>query len=107
MRESRRDALRSAKRDAGVPMSEQPSSVERVNMTDKFDRNVLDSDGLPISTREYHYTGQGHDPVVIQDHAAGHVFDDGGSVGQHFNVKPPENTRTGKVPGTYSHYPWK
>ncbi|VEH89193.1 HNH/endonuclease VII fold putative polymorphic toxin [Propionibacterium australiense] len=107
MRESRRDALRSAKRDAGVPMSEQPSSVERVNMTDKFDRNVLDSDGLPISTREYHYTGQGHDPVVIQDHAAGHVFDDGGSVGQHFNVRPPENTRTGKVPGTYSHYPWK
>ncbi|WP_192962634.1 polymorphic toxin-type HINT domain-containing protein [Propionibacterium acidifaciens] len=107
MYESRSAAFRSAKRDAGVPMSEQPSLVSNVDMTDKFDRHILDDNGLPISTREYHYTGQGHDPVMIQDHAAGHVFDDDGRVGQHFNVRDPQSPRHGNPDGTHKHYPWR
>ncbi|WP_374019573.1 HNH/endonuclease VII fold putative polymorphic toxin [Paenibacillus thiaminolyticus] len=28
-------------------------------------------------------------------------------MGPHFNVRPTDNTRIGKVPGTKEHYPFK
>ncbi|UTR16979.1 HNH/endonuclease VII fold putative polymorphic toxin [Salipaludibacillus sp. LMS25] len=40
----------------------------------------------------------------MQNHSAGHQK---GSHGPHFNVRPIDNTRTGKVPGTKEHYPFK
>ena len=101
---SRHAAYRDAKRDAGVPMSEQPSRVRSVKMSDSGDHAILDDDGCVIMTTESHFTGPGHKPVVIQNHAAGHVFPDGGVEGPHYNVRPPNQLRTGKVRGTSGHY---
>ncbi|WP_423753834.1 HNH/endonuclease VII fold putative polymorphic toxin [Actinomyces israelii] len=57
-------------------------------------------------TREYHFTDPSHDHIVIQDHAAGHAFGEGGKgdQGPHFNVRPSTNLDTGEVPGTLGHY---
>ncbi len=43
---------------------------------------------------------------MIQDHSAGHDFGEGGVGDQpsHHNVRPSENTRTGKVAGMEDHY---
>jgi hypothetical protein len=59
-------------------------------------------------TREYVFTRPDNSQVIIQDHSAGHRFGQGGvgDQGPHFNVRPPENTRTGRVPGTSEHYPF-
>ena len=69
---------------------------------------ILGADGKPIMTREYTFTRPDGSKVVIQDHSAGHSFGQGGvgDQGPHFNVRPPENTRTGSVPGTQPHYPF-
>ncbi|MFN9132172.1 MAG: HNH/endonuclease VII fold putative polymorphic toxin [Phycisphaerales bacterium] len=40
----------------------------------------------------------------MQDHGAGHQFNDGGTVGPHFNVRPSDNTKHGTVPATPPHY---
>ncbi len=60
------------------------------------------------TVKEYHFTRPDGTKVVIQDHAAGHTFGQGGvgDQGPHFNVRPTEKPRTGDVPGTRSHYPW-
>ena len=60
-------------------------------------------------TTEYDYTTPDGKKVVIQDHSAGHDFGEGGvgDQGPHLNVRPAENTRTGKVPGTDAHYSWE
>ncbi|MEU8087407.1 HNH/endonuclease VII fold putative polymorphic toxin, partial [Micromonospora sp. NPDC049101] len=103
----RNGALNQAKRDLGIPRSQHPDAVNRVPMTDKWGRRILDENNRPIITREYVYTRPDGSKVVIQDHAAGHQFDGGvGNQGPHFNVRPPENTRTGHVPGTTDHYPF-
>ncbi|WP_353962056.1 HNH/endonuclease VII fold putative polymorphic toxin [Actinomyces israelii] len=64
-----------------------------------------DHEGV-IWTREYHFTDPSHDHIVIQDHAAGHAFGEGGKgdQGPHFNVRPSTNLDTGEVPGTLGHY---
>jgi hypothetical protein len=64
-------------------------------------KSILGGDGKPIMTREYDFTRSDGSKIVIQDHSAGHVK---GGHGSHFNLRPAENTRTGKVPGTKSHY---
>ncbi|MET8043353.1 HNH/endonuclease VII fold putative polymorphic toxin [Micromonospora sp. NPDC005215] len=103
----RNGALKQAKRDLGIPRSQHPDAVNRVPMTDKWGRRILDENNRPIITREYVYTRPDGSKVVIQDHAAGHQFEGGvGNQGPHFNVRPPENTRTGHVPGTTDHYPF-
>lgn len=59
-------------------------------MTDKSGKNILGEDGLPIETREYHFTRQDGSKVVIQEHSAGHTqFDDEGAAATkpHFNVR--------------------
>lgn len=105
---SRRAAFRQAKRDLGIPNHQQPDAVERVPMTRGDGSWILDANRQPIMTREYHYTRADGSQVVIQDHAAGHQFGEGGvgDQGPHFNVRPGENTRTGHVPGTEEHYPF-
>ena len=45
--------------------------------------------------------------IVIQEHSAGHTFDDVDGKGDqkgHFNVRPFDRRRTGTVPGTLGHY---
>jgi RHS repeat-associated protein len=107
-RPGRRAAFRRAKRDAGIPMGQQPAQVRRVPMTDRNGHVILDSRGRPTMTREYVFTRPDNSQVIIQDHSAGHRFGQGGvgDQGPHFNVRPPENTRTGRVPGTSEHYPF-
>lgn len=52
--------------------------------------------GKVICTKEYVYTNKDGKKIVIQDHSAGHIK---GGQGSHFNVRPTDNTRTGKVTG--------
>ena len=94
-------ALNEAKRDSWIPRSQHPDSVRRIPMTDRNGKSILGADGKPIMTRECTYTGPNGSNVVVQDHSAGHQFGEGGvgDQGSHFNVRPPENTRTGSVPG--------
>jgi len=105
---SRRDAFRSAKRDAGIPVQLRPTAVRRAHLTSRDGSLVLDARKQPIMTREYHYKRADGSHVVIQEHSAGHQFGEGGfgDQGPHFNVRPVENTRTGKVVGTDEHYSW-
>jgi RHS repeat-associated protein len=104
----RSGALGSAKRDLGIPRAQHPDAVTKVPMTTRGGTSVLGLDGKPVMTREYTYTRPDGTKVVIQDHSAGHQFGQKGvgDQGPHFNVRPPENTRTGSVPGTHNHYSW-
>ena len=111
---SRKGALNEAKRDLGIPKSQHPNidattgkQYGKVPMTDKSGKAILDNKGKPITTREYTYTTPDGKKVIIQDHGAGHQYPNGkGNQEAHFNVRPPENTRTGKVSGTQEHYPF-
>jgi RHS repeat-associated protein len=105
----RRGAFRAAKRDADIPMGQQPDDVRRVPMTDRNGKVILDDNHQPVMTREYVFTRSDGSQVVIQDHSAGHRFGEGGrgDQGPHFNVRPIEDTRNGKVPGTQEHYPFR
>jgi filamentous hemagglutinin len=104
----RSGALNDAKRDLGIPSSQHPDTVNSVPMTDRNGKSILGPDGKPIMTREYTYTRPDGSKVLIQDHSAGHQFDQGGvgDQGPHFNVRPVENPRTGSVSGTKDHYSW-
>jgi hypothetical protein len=97
----RHGAFREAKRDAGIPMPQQPDSISRVQMTDMNGKAVLGSDGRPITTREYSFTRKDGTQIIIQDHSAGHSnFGEG----PHFNVRPTSDTRHGTVSGARKHY---
>lgn len=103
---TRHGAMNDAKRDAGVPTSQQPSKQETVPLKDQSGKQVV-VNGKPQTTREYtHTTGDGKQ-VVIQDHGQGHTFPDGGSVGPHINVRPAGDTAHGQVEGTKPHYPYQ
>ncbi|MFB7860721.1 putative T7SS-secreted protein [Streptomyces sp. NPDC056069] len=103
---SKREAFRKAKRHLGIPMSQHPDKIAKVPMTDRSGHQVMTEDGKPIMTREYHYTREDGSHVIIQDHSAGHYYNEGGvgDQGAHYNVRPIENPRTGHVPGTAKHY---
>ena len=106
---SRNEAFRAAKRDAGVPTSQQPSKVELVLLTDRNGRSILGADHLPIKTREYTFTQPNGESIVIQDHSPGHIYGSPGTPGNqgpHINVRPGSDTRNGTVPGTLEHYPF-
>ncbi|MCX2967402.1 MULTISPECIES: HNH/endonuclease VII fold putative polymorphic toxin [Streptomyces] len=103
---SRNAAFRSAKRDLGIPNGRQPDELMMTSMTDRSGRQIMNPDGTPVLTREYVFTREEGDRVIIQDHSAGHYYGEGGvgDQGPHLNVRPFENPRTGKVPGTAQHY---
>ena len=103
---SRKSAFREAKRDLGVPNSQHPDEFRRVPMTDRSGRAIMGANGSPIITREYIFKRNNGDKVIIQDHSAGHYYGEGGvgDQGPHFNARPFDNPRTGKVPGTAQHY---
>lgn len=108
-RVGRGGALRRAKRDLGIPRSQHPHSVSKVPLTNRAGKPVIGRNGRPLMSREYTYIRKDGSKVVIQDHSAGHRFGQGGvgDQGPHLNVRPPENTRTGQVPGTQAHYPFE
>ncbi|WP_208642853.1 HNH/endonuclease VII fold putative polymorphic toxin [Rahnella woolbedingensis] len=113
---SRNEAFRAAKRDAGIPMGEQPVRIfnpktgfegdhRNIRMTDSNNNPIFDSNGNQIWTREYQYTKPDGSKIIIEDHSAGHSYPDGiGNQGAHVNVRPSDNTRSGSVPGTSGHY---
>lgn len=76
-----------------------------VPLTDGAGNRTLNEMKQPIMTRELTYEINGK-RVIIQDHWAGHKFGERGVGDQpsHYNVRPPENTRTGKVEGRDDHY---
>ena len=101
---SRRDALRQAKRDAGIPNSQDPS-VEYAYLKDGSGSKILNDDGSPVMTREYHYNTNNGDPVIIQEHSLGHekaVPLRGAE--PHFNLRPSDNPTTGSVMNSHGHY---
>ena len=103
---SRKGALREAKRDADIPYNQEPFAIEKVPMSepDYMGGHVDTSSKKVIETREYYYKNRKGETVIIQDHSAGHKK---GNQGSHFNVRPVDDTRTGKFPGTKGHYPFK
>ena len=103
---SRNSAFRAAKRDAGIPMGQQPDFIESVKMTNRDGSSILGGDGSIINTREYHFTNEDGSEIVIQDHSAGHSYGGAGDQGPHMNVRPGGNTRTGHIDGTLDHYSW-
>ncbi|MGW1803453.1 HNH/endonuclease VII fold putative polymorphic toxin [Streptomyces sp. NPDC002078] len=103
---TRNASFRQAKRDLGIPMGQEPDEIRRVPMTDRTGQQVMDASHNPVMTREYVFTRSDGSKVIIQDHGYGHYYGEGGvgDQGSHFNVRPWENPRTGKVPGTAQHY---
>ena len=102
---SRSDAFRQAKRDAEIPMGQNPKSITRPNLLDGSGNKILNSNGQPITTRQYEFTNGKGDAVFIQEHSLGHAKATSGHGAEpHFNVRPPENLNTGSVFGTHGHY---
>ncbi|MGC7590491.1 HNH/endonuclease VII fold putative polymorphic toxin, partial [Bisgaard Taxon 46] len=110
---SRREALRAAKRDAGIPMSQQPDKVtNHVPLTDRSGKKILDQNNRPIMTREYHYTTPSGEKVVFQEHSLGHVYGPKGTLGNqgpHFNPRQYDPAtgngyRNKSFPGISEHY---
>ncbi|WP_269468747.1 RHS repeat-associated core domain-containing protein [Photorhabdus akhurstii] len=109
---SRKDALRAAKRNAGIPMNQHPSAVKRVPLTDINNHQIMDANHKPIVTREYHFARSDGSKIVIQEHSAGHIYGPPGTPGNqgpHFNVRPFDpktgnGSRNDKVAGTFEHY---
>ena len=104
---SRRDALRQAKRDAGIPNNQQPK-VSRDYLRDGSGNKILKPDGSPVEVRQYHYTANDGRSIVIQEHSMGHAkATKGHGAEPHFNTRPSINVNTGSVPGTHGHYNFK
>ncbi|OZO02467.1 type IV secretion protein Rhs, partial [Pseudomonas sp. IB20] len=115
---SRNGAFKQAKVDAGVPRTQHPDPVldprlgktrqySMVSMRDKQNNEVLDERGRPIMTREYEFTRANGSKILIQDHGAGHKFsapEGQGDQTSHFNLRPKNRPRTGKLDGGKAHY---
>ncbi|MGP3781066.1 HNH/endonuclease VII fold putative polymorphic toxin [Bacillus sp. 4A_MP3] len=72
---SRKGALKEAKRDAGIPRAQHPESINRVEMRTaphEGSRVIKDKNGKIIWTREYTFTNNKGEKIIIQDHSAGH-----------------------------------
>ena len=70
--ESRRDALRQAKRDAGIPNNQQPQ-ISRDFLRDGSGNKIIKSDGTHVEVRQYHCTANYGRPLVIQEHSMEHA----------------------------------
>ncbi|TDB43187.1 RHS repeat-associated core domain-containing protein, partial [Photorhabdus khanii] len=107
---SRRDALRQAKRDAGIPNNQHPFEISRVKLKDGYGDFVRDPKGAPVETRQYHFRDKKGAEVIIQEHSLGHAkATPMHGAEPHFNVRPVD-PKTGKildtrnVPDTHGHY---
>ncbi|MGL6019745.1 MAG: RHS repeat-associated core domain-containing protein [Gibbsiella quercinecans] len=107
---SRRDAFRQAKRDAGIPMSQQPKSITRPDLLDGNGNVMLNKSGLPIKTRQYEFINNKGEKVFMQEHSLGHTKATPlHGADPHFNIRPADPV-TGvaldtKTPlGVHGHY---
>ncbi|WP_246234784.1 HNH/endonuclease VII fold putative polymorphic toxin, partial [Bacillus aquiflavi] len=104
--ESRSASLKEIKRKLNIPKSQHPINQRMVPLKHSNGNWILDSNKRPIMTRELTYEINGK-KIVIQDHSVGHDFGGIGNQPSHHNVRPIENTRTGKVEGMEDHYYFK
>lgn len=104
-KEYRNASLNEIKKQLGIPRTQHPISQKMVPLNDGAGNRILNEMKQSVMTRELTYEINGQ-TVIIQDHSAGHKFGEGGIGDQppHYNVRPPENTRTGKVEGMEDHY---
>ena len=92
------------------PKSGRTTQYKIEKMTDLNDDNILDENGRTINTRVYQFTRADGSKVLIQDHSAGHKFGRPDGIGDqktHFNLRPIEKPRNGKITGTKEHYPFR
>ncbi|WP_422399004.1 RHS repeat-associated core domain-containing protein [Xenorhabdus griffiniae] len=107
---SRRDAFRQAKRDAGIPNSQKPFEISRVDLGDGYGGVVRNPNGTPVTTRQYHFKDQKGNTIIIQEHSRGHAKATPlHGAEPHFNVRPIDKISgkildTGSVEGTHGHY---
>ncbi|MGY1955016.1 HNH/endonuclease VII fold putative polymorphic toxin, partial [Pseudomonas pergaminensis] len=118
---SRNGAFKQAKADAGIPRTQHPDAVldprlgtmrqySQVSMKDQQKNEILDAQGRPVMTREYEFTRADGSKVLIQDHGAGHKFSAPNGKGDqtaHFNLRPKNRPRNGKLDGARDHYYFK
>ncbi|WP_420909309.1 Imm50 family immunity protein [Enterobacter sichuanensis] len=91
-------------------MSQQPSKVELVPLTDRNGKSILGDDHLPIKTREYTFSRPDGESIVIQDYSPGHIYGPPGTPGNqgpHLNVRPISDTQNGTISGTLEHNPFQ
>ena len=101
---SRREAFRQAKRDADIPLTQNPSALTRPNLLDENKRPIIKG-GSPLETRQYEYRNNRGEVVLIQEHSLGHKkATQGHGAEPHFNVRPAADEWTGHLPGTHGHY---
>lgn len=101
--EYRRASLREIKRELDIPMSQKPINQEMVPLRDMDGNRILNKNKQPVMSRELTYDVKG-EKIVIQDHSEGHDFGGVGDQPSHHNVRPIENTDTGKIKGMEKHY---
>ncbi|MCD8455098.1 hypothetical protein LNJ08_11925 [Tenacibaculum finnmarkense genomovar ulcerans] len=106
--DSKKAAFRQAKRDAEIPMSQQPFKVERPDLDDGYG-NLIMKDGVPVTSREYHFKNRHGKTVIIQEHSLGHTkATPNHGKEPHYNTRDldglGEVNRTGSYPGTHGHY---
>ncbi|WP_258129670.1 HNH/endonuclease VII fold putative polymorphic toxin [Flavobacterium columnare] len=101
---SRREALRQAKRDAGIPNNQHPSRVYKEVLEDGYGSPVIGKNGTPVQTRNYEFKNAKGETITIQEHSLGHTkATPNHGAEPHFNVRD-SNLRTGSVEGTHGHY---
>lgn len=90
--------------DANIPLTQEPSKVSRPIQDDGYGNPII-KNGIPVTTRQYHFKNIRGNEILIQEHSYGHVKAVAGKgLEPHFNVRPIDNPNTGYVPGTYGHY---
>ena len=102
---SRRDAFRQAKRDAGIPMGQQPKKVYYTDLMDGHGKPVMGKNNNPIQTRNYEFADNNSETITFQEHSLGHIKSNPGDPASkpHFNIRD-SNLGTGHVDGTHGHY---
>ncbi|MGY3912081.1 RHS repeat-associated core domain-containing protein [Aeromonas piscicola] len=103
--ETRREAFRQAKRDAGIPMTQQPVNITRPELLDGDGRVIMGTNNQPITTKQYEFINTKGENIFIQEHSLGHAkATPGHGLEPHFNIRPSDNLNTGSVLGTHGHY---
>jgi hypothetical protein len=109
---SRGESFHTAKKDLGVPVSQQPSKTYSEPYLDA-NKNRIIKDGKTLESNVYEYKKQNNQKVYIQDHYKGHDYGGVGDQDPHFNVRPEDPSNpgkpksTGNLPGSQDHYYYK
>ena len=97
-----------------MPMTKQRALEQATGpLLDEYGKRILDKNGNFVYSRELIYSVSGKfdvqgnpvTEVVVQDHSYGHIYSNGiGNQSAHYNVRPYNNTKTGRIRGLRDHY---